>query len=102
MSSETATMRDILVSVSALPGAMVWRHNSGSLPTKTGRVSFGVIGSPDIIGAYRGRAIGIEVKSASGMLRKSQERFRVAFERAGGIYIVARSTSDALTALANV
>lgn len=100
--TETPIMRSILVAVSALPDGIFWRHNTGSLPTKFGRVSFGVIGSPDIIGAYHGRAIGIEVKTETGALRKSQKRFRAAFERAGGLYIVARSTDDALSALSHV
>ena len=94
---------EILIAVSALPGAMVWRHNTGSGKLH-GRqwIEFGCPGSGDIIGCYRGRAIAIECKSPTGRQSTPQKRFQAAWELAGGVYIVARSVEDAVEGLKNV
>jgi hypothetical protein len=98
--SETEIMRDVLVAVTVIPGAMFWRNNTGVGATRGGSViRFGLPGSPDIIGVHRGRSVGIEVKTPTGRLSKQQCRFQQAFEAAGGIYIVARSVSEAITVL---
>jgi len=99
--SEAAVQNDILVAVSALPDALFWRNNSGRLPTGGGRwIAFGVPGSPDIIGVFRGRFVGFEVKSGRNKLSESQKNFREAFLRAGGVYVITRSVDDALSILA--
>lgn len=98
---ETPTMRDVLVAVSALPGGMFWRQNAGTFLTLDGRrkVKVSVNGVGDIMGVYRGRAVAIETKSLEGEQRETQERFQRAFERAGGLYVIARSAAEALSAL---
>lgn len=98
---ETPIMQDVLVAITALPDAMFYRQNSGLFFTPTGRrVRAAVTGAADIIGCYRGRAVAIETKRANGgAQRKSQEKYQAAWEKAGGVYIVARSVADALAGL---
>ncbi len=59
-------------------------------------VKFGVPGTADVIGLIwpSGRMLAIEVKSATGKLRKAQETFRRVVEKYGGLYIVARSLAE--------
>lgn len=102
MTSESRILAAVLAAVSRLPGAMVWRNNSGLLFTCRGaRVRASVSGAPDVLGVYQGRAIGIETKTARGSQSASQKRFQEAFERAGGLYVVARSPEEAISALSN-
>ena len=41
-----------------------------------------------------GRAFGIEVKTAKGQQREAQKKWQAAWEKRGGIYILARSLED--------
>jgi 5-methylcytosine-specific restriction endonuclease McrA len=101
--SEKNILNEILISITAIPGTIFWRNNTGSLPTPHGtRINFGIPGSPDILGAYRGRFVGIEVKTKSGRQSDAQKNFQRAFAGAGGIYIVAHSPQQALDALAKI
>ncbi len=98
--AENVTQAEILLSIGRIPGMLAWRNNSGALPDKTGRlIRYGLIGSPDILACFRGQFIGIEVKSAAGKQREAQINFQRAFEKAGGLYVVARSVDDVLNAL---
>ena len=99
---ETPIMRDILVAATALPGVHLWRHNTGLARTIDGRyIRFGLIGSADIIGAVRGHPVAIETKrTVGGRHAKKQQDFAEAWTKAGGVYILARSVDDALSALA--
>lgn len=98
--SEKAIQSDILLAIGRLPGMLAWRNNTGSLPNPHGgRISFGLVGSPDILGCYYGRFVGIEVKTPTGRQSDQQRKFQAALTRSGGVYIVARSADDALTAL---
>lgn len=100
-SAESDVLRDVLLYVGNLPDALFYRNNSGALPTLSGRwVSFGLTGSGDVQGCYRGRAVSIETKSSAGEQRQSQVRFQSAWERAGGLYILARSVADVRAAIA--
>jgi hypothetical protein len=101
--SEADIQARILVAITALPGAFFYRNNTGAAFTREGRmIRFGLAGAPDILGCYRGRAIGIEVKAPRGGQREAQRRWQASIERAGGVYILARSVNDALDALAVV
>ena len=53
-------------------------------------------GTPDLMGVLSpgGRAFGIEVKTATGQQREAQKRWQEAWEKRGGIYILARSLED--------
>lgn len=101
MTTETPIMRETLVAVSNLPESMFWRNNTGVAITMDGKrhIRFGLNGSGDIIGALRGRPVAIETKTKDGSLDPDQKRFRRAWEKAGGVYIVARSPAEALDQL---
>ena len=99
--SETDLVQALLVALSA-SNAMVWRNNTGKLKDAWGRwVSFGLVGSADILGWCRrcGRAIAIEAKAPKGKLSEAQVAFGAQAKEAGVIYCVARSVDDALRAL---
>lgn len=99
---ETADVTNpCLVALTALPGGMFWRQNSGTFRTLDGRrfVKASAVGVADIMGCYRGRAVAVETKTRTGRLSTSQNRFRAAWEASGGAYIVARSVEDAVAAV---
>lgn len=101
--SESTIQAEILLAIGRMPGALFWRNQTGALPSRTGRVvRFGLLGSPDIIGCVRGRFVGIEVKTATGKQREAQVNFQRAFERSGGLYVIARSPADALAAIEGI
>jgi len=56
-------------------------------------------GCPDILGIYKGRMLGIEVKTKSGKLTERQERFIEWINFEGGIAFVAKSVEDVMEAL---
>ena len=94
-----------LIEVTSLAGGVFWRQNCGRFRTMDGRRvvnATSIDGLGDIMGAFRGRPVAIETKTKTGPFRKSQKTFREAFEKAGGIYIVARSPADAMTALGEI
>lgn len=98
--AEKAIQSAILIAVSSLPDILVWRNNTGSTKIPNGQwIKFGLVGSPDILGCYRGRFIGIEVKTPTGKQSDAQRNFQRALEKAGGVYVLARSVDDALNAL---
>jgi hypothetical protein len=93
-------MRRTLIAVTALPESLFWRENVGTFRTMDGRVvKIGVPGAADLIGAHQGRPVAIETKTLTGQQRDNQERWQKAWERAGGIYILARSPEDAVAEL---
>lgn len=100
--SETVILKDILV---ALPRDGLWyRRNTGAArDARTGRlVRFGLPGMADIGGIYRGRAVEIEVKTEKGKQSQPQRNWQAAVERAGGIYILARSVNDVMDVLERI
>jgi hypothetical protein len=56
-------------------------------------------GVPDIIGCFKGRFIGIEVKSQKGVVSEYQKHFLQRIIDAGGIAIIARSLDDVIEGL---
>lgn len=100
--AETTIMHDILMAVSALPGALFWRQNVGTFQTLDRRmvVRVGVVGMADLGGMYRGHSVQIEVKTPIGRLSKDQKRWKDAVERCGGIFVCARNPAEALSTLA--
>lgn len=54
-------------------------------------------GLPDIIGCFRGRLVGIEVKAGKDKMSIHQEARKQEIERAGGVFLVVRETNDFLT-----
>lgn len=119
--SEKAIQNDTLIAITALPGLMAWRNNTGQawqgelrragigqlVRVERGMVilgnarpiRFGIPGSPDIIGVYNQRGFGLEMKTRTGRQREEQAKFQAAWERAGGLYGLPRSVEDALAVL---
>ena len=56
-------------------------------------------GVPDIIGCFKGRLIGIEIKSEKGVVSEYQKEFIENINRAGGLAFVARSVDDVIEGL---
>ncbi len=84
------------------PGGIFWRQNAGRIRSDRGDwVSLGPPGIADIVGVLNGRAVFVEVKTATGKQRDVQKKFQQAVEKAGGIYIVARSPQAAIEGLKN-
>lgn len=92
-----------------------WRNNTGAFKTEGGGfMKFGQRGSPDIFvvkpglvdlavsGDYAkaggmskfGQIYGIEVKAPKGAQSDFQRAWQAEFEKAGGIYILARSLDE--------
>jgi hypothetical protein len=121
--SEKAIQNDTLVELTREfhPTGMFWRNNTGmawageKMRVGVGQMvriepgmtvlrnarplTAGVPGSPDILGADRGRPVGIEVKDAKGQQREAQVKFERAWVKAGGLYILARSPEEAIQGL---
>ena len=70
----------------------VWSNNTGvGRALKEDRIiRFGLVGSPDIIGIYKGMFLGIEVKTGNARQSKGQKKFQEMVDKLGGIYVVCR------------
>lgn len=102
-----AAIRDYLV----MRGAVVVRLNSGIMPTPDGARQFAANtwhapgharetrGGADLLVLYRGAAFAIEVKRAGGRQSPEQRTFQIAWESAGGWYILASSLDDVIREL---
>lgn len=116
--SEKNILNSTLVAVSSLPDTLIWRNNTGqawqggrvqarvggTITVEPGMVilknarpvSFGLVGSADIIGAIQGRPTAIETKAQRGGQSTEQLAFERQWTRAGGLYVLARSEDEAL------
>lgn len=97
-STEKATQKAILEYL-ALKRIFHYRNNTGGFKNSNGNFyTFGAKGSPDIVCVVPkngiGQFVGIEVKDVKGKLNDNQEKFKKELEKAGGIYITARSLDD--------
>lgn len=73
-----------------------WKqNNTGVYKHSTGRyIPSGKKGLPDIVAVVGGKFVGIECKRKGGVQTESQKLFQTQLERAGGLYILARSIED--------
>lgn len=102
MNKETRLHNEILAALSREfhPSGIFWRQNAGRIRSDRGAwISLGPPGIADIVGVLAGRAVFVEVKTSAGRQRKAQKAFQAAAEKAGGIYLVARSPEEAVSAL---
>lgn len=121
--SEHAILNDTLLEVSALPETLIYRQNTGTawqgepvnipagqyvrvLPgmkilANARPIDFGLEGAGDAIGTRRGRAFQIETKTRTGYQKTNQKKFQKAWEKAGGLYILARDPQEAVRKLRN-
>lgn len=96
---EAAVLSHVLLALSeAFHPGVFWRQNAGKVQTKEGHwIDLGPEGISDIVGFLpSGQIVFIETKTRRGRQRESQKRWQAAVERAGGIYIVARSGDEAV------
>lgn len=91
----------ILIYITSLPHTFAFRMNTGKARMGGRFVTFGIPGQPDIFAIIQGRFVGIEVKTAVGRQSKDQKNWQRNCERAGGLYILARSVEDVRTALSS-
>ena len=64
------------------------------------RIRWGLgVGSPDLVGALAGRAIGLELKSDRGVLEDEQIRWHAAARRRGVAVFVVRDPMEAIVAI---
>lgn len=114
--SEKSILNAGLIAASSLPETMVWRNNTGmawigdAIPTRMGQsvrmqsgmvllrdarpFRAGLVGSADVLGVTRGRAVALEAKDATGRMSDAQMKFKGAFEAAGGFYGLFRHEDD--------
>lgn len=119
--SEKAIQNDTLVALSAEPDTLVWRNNTGqawqgqrierpigsTVKIEPGMVilrnarpvTFGLPGSPDIIGVSGGIPLGDEIKTLTGRQAQMQRNFQARWEQCGGLYLLSRSPEEAVQAL---
>ena len=103
MMSESKIQRAIRIALNRTMRVRVVRNNVGSVTTADGRfISFGVgRGSADLLGVLRsGRAVGFELKAATGRVSDDQRRWHEAARKWGVFVAVVRSVDEALEALA--
>lgn len=111
MKLESVVQREIQLALGSRPDTRVFRVNSGKwfhvdrpCPAcrEHGRWITGApAGTADLLGVHgpAGRFLAVEVKSDSGVQSDQQKRFQEAVEVRGGLYVVARSASEAEAAL---
>lgn len=80
-------------------GVYCWRNNTGivRLPGKGGKlrpVTFGKVGSSDILGVARGRLVAVECKQPGNRPSPEQAAFLEAVRANGGIAIVAHDLDE--------
>ena len=98
---ETQLRQDILGSIGALPGLMIWINKIGVAEVRSGgKITFGgPAGSADLIGCYYGTPVGLEIKTPTGRQSDVQRAWERAWSAVGGFYAVVRSPDEALAAL---
>jgi hypothetical protein len=66
---------------------LFWRNQSGMIKTPAGGlIKFGMTGSPDIIGCYKGFFVGVECKVGKNKQTDLQIEFAKKIENSGGKY----------------
>jgi len=76
-------------------GLYFFRANSGAFRTAQGRyVKTGRPGCPDIVICWKGRFLGVEVKTETGKQSQAQRQAQKDIESSGGRYVVVRSVGD--------
>lgn len=99
--SEIALQKRILLALHKQGIVHVIRNNVGvAVPLSGNRpVRYGLgTGSPDLVGIVRGsgRAVGFEIKTPTGRVRKEQTAWIALFNKLGGYGCIVRSIDEAL------
>mgnify|MGYP003134333489 CR=1 FL=1 len=82
---ERDIVRSIRSYLNAIDGVFVWKTHGGQ---------FGTAGEPDLIGSYKGKALGIEVKRPGKKATRLQDLFLKKLQAAGATAFVACSIED--------
>lgn len=97
--SEAVLQQQIRLALGQRDDIMMFRINVGLFRPVSGNA--GVVrsapeGTPDLLGVMgpNGKAFAIEVKAPKGKQRTAQVAWQHAWEKRGGIYILARSLED--------
>ncbi len=103
--SENDVLKGCLQYLTMVRRWLAWRQNNGGMYDKARgcyRSFAGMKGVSDLIAVHDGTVYFIECKKQGGKLRPEQIAFGDAVRAAGGVYIVARSVSELIAALAEV
>ena len=105
--SEAEIQKAILQFLGYVQDAFFWRNNTGAVKIvrnngKKGFVKFGLKGSPDIIGCYKGNFVAFEVKSAKGIASLEQKDFLNRIKKCGGYSFIVRSVDDVVNAMEKI
>lgn len=96
--SEAVLQQEIRLALGQRQDIMMFRINVGKFRPLDGGarvIQSAPEGTPDLLGVIApGRAFAIEVKALRGKQRQVQAAWQLAWERRGGIYILARSLDD--------
>lgn len=88
-------VNEILRRFGAIPHWRIWKNNTGTAFRGHRQVSFGLVGSADILGITKeGIFVAIEVKTGKAVLSKQQRSFRKMVEDMKGFYFLVRSIQD--------
>jgi hypothetical protein len=98
VTSEAVIQQNIRLALGQRDDIMLFRINVGKFrPLEGGArvIQSAPEGTPDLLGVMSpGRAFAIEVKTEKGKQRTAQAAWQNAWEKRGGIYILARSIED--------
>jgi len=98
MTSEAVIQQNIRLALGQRDDVMMFRINVGKFrPLEGGArvIQSAPEGTPDLLGVISpGRAFAIEVKTEKGRQGTAQVAWQNAWEKRGGIYILARSVED--------
>lgn len=99
MSSEAIIQQNIRLALGMRDDIFMFRINVGVFRPLHGdqkrAIRSAPDGTPDLLGVKApGQAFAIEVKTARGQQRDAQIKWQRAWEKRGGIYILARSVDD--------
>ena len=74
---------------------LVWKNNTGAIKSQNRYQTYGLKGSPDIIGCtFLGEFCGFEIKTGNAIQTKHQRSFQKAVDLRGGHYVLIRSIED--------
>lgn len=99
MKSEAVLQQEIRLALGMRDDIFMFRINVGKFRPLEGDqrrvIQSAPEGTPDLMGVIQpGKAFGIEVKTKRGQQRDAQKKWQEAWEKRGGIYILARSLED--------
>ena len=101
--AENAITRSIEQALAVMhgPRSVVVRVQSGSFAIGDRFIRGAKPGTADLIGVIDGMPVAIEVKTTTGRQTDTQREWAQRWTDAGGVYILARSATEALEAIAN-